>query len=254
MQLLPSQPVSIGKILDTSIKLYTASFTKLLGFFLIMAVFYVSLGLFSDQLLSGQPTNPADVSAFMLAKMPMLMSVIFIASLLTFVFYIAMIYRIDNVANQRDDDFIEALVIGFKKFPAVLVAVILYTIVVMVGFIMLVVPGIILSLSLAFYIYFIVLDSLGGYASLKASHNLIKGNWWRTMTVFMAPSIIMMAIYFPMIMLADFVGANNNTLISVVTNLLSAFITPYFFTLAYVQFHDLKLRTSGSDLQQRLAK
>ena len=165
-----------------------------------------------------------------------------------------MIYRIDNVANQRDDDFTEALLIGFKKFPAVLVAVILYTIAVMLGFILLVVPGIILSLSLAFYIYFIALDSLGGYEALKASHKLVWGNWWRTMSIFMAPSIVLMVIYFPMKMLAAFVGASNNTLISVITNLLTAFIMPYFVALAYVQFHDLKLRTSGSDLQRRFAK
>jgi hypothetical protein len=54
--------------------------------------------------------------------------------------------------------------------------------------------------------------------------------------------------------LGAFFGDSHKSLVDVVTNLLSAFISPYFITLAYVQFHDLKLRKSGSDLEMRLAK
>jgi hypothetical protein len=128
-----------------------------------------------------------------------------------------------------------------------------------VGLILLVVPGVILSLSLAFYLYFIVIDSLGGYAALKASHSLVWGNWWRTMTVFMAPFIVMMVILISIGLLVGFLGAAfiqnpaAASILGIVNNIVSAFITPYFFTLGYVQFNDLKLRKYGSDLAGRLS-
>jgi hypothetical protein len=254
MRLLASQPISIAKVLDASIKLYAASFTRLTGFFVIMAIFYVSLGLFIEQLLNGRPDTPSDVQAFMLARLPALFGVVMISSLLSFVFYIAMIYRVDNVAKGREDSFSEALLAGLRKFPAMLAAVILYVIAVMGGTMFLVIPGIILSLSMAFYLYFIVVETMGGYAALKASHALVWGHWWRTMTVFMAPSIVMMVIFFALGLLATFLGATGSPLLGIASNLSSAFITPYFFTLAYVQYHDLKLRRSGADLEVRLAK
>lgn len=253
MSLLASQPVSIAKILDISIKLYKASFMKLLGFFLIMAVFYVSISFIIEPLMPTEQTPPGTMPP--LDNLGTIFGAIFLFSLLSFVIYSAMIYRIDNVENQREDSFMEALQVGFKTFPSVLLAVILYTIAMMIGMLLLVVPGIILSLSLAFYMYFIVVDSLGAYESLKASHKLVWGHWWRTMTVFMAPGIVMLVVFVGIgAVVAAIGGGADSLLVNVVTNLLSAFITPYFFTLAYVQFHDLKLRKSGSDLEMRLAK
>jgi hypothetical protein len=258
MRLLASQPVSIAKILDTSIKLYAASFNKLIGFFLIMAAFYISTGLISQQLVNNQTANTPDAQAAMLANLPFLLGFLLVFTLLSFVFYIAMVYRIDNVANEREDSFMEALQVGFKKFPSMMLAAFLYSIAMTVGLILLVVPGIILSLSLAFYLYFIVVDSLSGYAALKASHSLVWGNWWRTMTVFMAPAILVFVAVFGIGLLVGILGAllKDPMFASVLTifeNVVSAFITPYFFTLGYVQFNDLKLRKFGSDLAGRLS-
>ena len=220
----------------------------------MMAVFYVSLGLITEQLIGSPAIAPAETQAVMLARMPLLLGFIFIATLLSFVFYIGIIYRIDNIVNQREDSFIETLQFGLKKFPAMLVAAILYTLALMGGILLFVIPGIIVSLSMAFYLYFIVIDSLGGYAALKASHKLVWGNWWRTTTVFMAPGIVMLVVFFTLGALVAFLGVGNSPLVNIASNLASAFITPYFFTLGYVQFHDLKLRKLGADLAVRLAK
>jgi hypothetical protein len=260
MQILPSQPVSIAKILDTSIKLYIASFPKLIGFFLIMAVFYVASGLVSIQLVNAQADNSVANPEALLALLPLYIGVIFILSLATLVLYAAIIYRMDNVAHGREDTFMEALQLGLKKFPAMFMAIIIFTIAMMGGLVLLVIPGIILLVSMGFYIYFIVIESLGGYAAIRASHSLVWGNWWRTTAVFMAPGIVLTIMYFTLVMLVTFLGNGLTTGASVKgfaeisANVLSAFITPYFFTLGYVQFNDLKLRKSGADLAIRLAK
>jgi len=258
MQFLASEPVSIGKILDISIRLYRVSFNKLVGLILLMTAIYVSQSLMTERLIGDPSAGGAEAHALMLSKLPMAMGYILISSLAVFVIQLAAIYRIDNIIQQREDSFIEALLFGFKKFPAMLLGVILYTLAIMGGTILLVVPGIVLTLSMMFYIYFIAVDSLGAYASLKASHNLVWGHWWRTLSVYMAPGIITTAVFFALVTLLAFLGASDSTAANLMTTVISdlalAVFMPYFFVLGYVQFHDLKLRKSGGDLALRLAK
>lgn len=261
MHILPSQPSSIAKVLDASIKLYSACFGRLMGLILTLAVFLIALGLFSDLLIGTPDTMDEDEGmAFLIVKLPLLLSVVFFMSILSFVLYSAMIVRIDNAAHQREDTVMEAFQTGLNKFLPMLVAVILYSLAVVIGFALLVIPGLILSLSLAFYLYFIVIDNLGGYASLRASHDLVWGNWWRTVAVFTVPGVVFVIIYFGLFSVVGILAATLSldpafmTVSNALGNLLSALITPYFFTLGYVQFHDLKLRKHGADLAVRLAK
>jgi len=152
------------------------------------------------------------------------------------------------------------LQVGFNKFLPMLVAVILYSLAVTMGFILLLIPGLILSLSLAFYLYFIVIDDMGAYAALKASHQLVWGNWWRTAAVFTVPGLVLVALYFVLFFVVGLLSAGFasipglESLINALANLLSALITPYFFVLGYVQFRDLKLRKWGNDLARRLTQ
>ncbi len=261
MQILPNQPASMTQVLATSIKLYSACFSKLLGLILALAVFLVSLGLFSDLIIGIPETaSAAEGMAFLIVKLPSLLSVGFVMSLLSFVLYSAMIYRIDNAVNQREDTVLQALQVGLDKFLPMLVATILYSLAVMIGFVALAIPGLILSLSLSFYLYFIVIDNMGGYASLRASHNLVWANWWRTASVFTVPGIVLTIIYLSLFFVPGIMGDALDsspwftTFFNALGNILCAFISPYFFTLGYVQCHDLKLRQFGADLAGRLAK
>ena len=254
MGLLATEPASIGKVLDTSIKLFVASFSKLIGIFSILAVLYIAMGLLTLNLQPDPSAPPTAALELLSENLTLLVGFVIIFTLLSFVLYAAIIYRVDNVANEREDSFFEAVTVGFRAFPSVFFAVILYMVAILLGYILLIVPGIILTLSLAFYLYFIVVDGYGGYAALRASHSLVWGHWWRTMTIFTVPMLIMMAAMFTLGFLAAILAAGNQALLQILMNLLSVIFTPYFFVLGYVLFQDLKLRKSGSDLASRLAR
>ncbi len=251
MQYLASQPVSVAKILDTSFKLYKASFPKLLGYFIILTALYMLMSYLVDVFMP-IPDNPTELPNF--EDIRKVSGVFFLVTLVSLIIYSAIIYRVDNVAHDRDDSFSEGLSVGFKTFPKMVVAVILYSIAMVLGFILLVVPGLILSLSLYLYIYFIVLDDMGGYESLKSSHDLVWGQWWKTATVFTIPGVILIIIFGFIGMIAGFASGGSATLIEFFSNLVTAFATPFFYIVGYVLYHDLKLRKSGSDLAMRLAK
>ncbi|NOV31935.1 YciC family protein [Methylomonas sp. ZR1] len=255
MRLLATEPASIAKILDASIKLYSACFSRLWGILSILAVLYIAMGLLTAT-LQPDPAAPQTAALELLSEnLLLILAFVIVFSLVSFVLYAALIYRLDNVTNKREDSFSEAITAGFRAFPSMLFAALLYMVAIIVGYILLLIPGLILTLSLMFYLYFIVIDGLGGYRALRASHSLVWGHWWRTATIFTVPMIIWMAVMFALGFLMAFLApADNQVLMQILMNLLSVFFMPYFFALGYVQFHDLKLRKSGSDLASRLGR
>ena len=253
MLFLDSQPASIAKILDNCFKLYSVCFVKILGYAAIIALWSIILNTLTEQYLGGNPTDPAAAQLYLTETLPKYMGIIFLASVLLWIVYIALIRRIDNVVHENQADWSDELREGLSKLPASIFGMILYTLAVIVGSILLVIPGLIFSLSLVFYIYFIALESMGGYQSLKESHKLVWGHWWRTMTVFLVPGIFAMIIYFAFVFLSAFLFDPSSVLFSIVYSIISALITPFFLVVCYVQFHDLKLRKTGMDLELRMA-
>lgn len=259
MRILTSGPASIAKLLDTSIKLYAASFSKLWGFMLAAVALNMASGLLMQPFTDKQHADVPSGGHLLLIVVGILF-----ASIAVLTLYAAMIYRVDRLANQHEGDgYWRTLQIGFKKIPSMFWAGFLYSLATLIGLILLVIPGVALMLSLSFYTFFIVVESLGGYAALKASYALVKGFWWRTVGVFMAPGILFVVFYFALglvaaVIMAIFKGNGGmegaKLIVQLIYNVLSGFITPYFFVLGYVQYHDLKLRKSGVDLELRLAK
>ena len=132
MPILPSQPVSMAKILDISIKLYTASMGKLIGLNLIMTAIYFVFELVSDQISGGLSATPDDMASIN-QSIALSVGVFLVYYLVTCVVYIAVAYRIVNVANQREDSFIEALQMCLKKLSAALVAGVSFIIIFMIN-------------------------------------------------------------------------------------------------------------------------
>jgi hypothetical protein len=149
---------------------------------------------------------------------------------------------------------LEAFQFGVKKLLGVFWGYILFVIALALGFLLLIVPGIVLALSLSAYMFFIVLESMGAYQSLRASHRLIWGHWWRTAAVYMAPAVVLMILLISFGMIAGLLGFATNPVFQIINQGISSLYTPYFLVLAYIQYHDLKLRKSGGDLELRLGK
>ncbi|KJV06413.1 hypothetical protein VZ94_11375 [Methylocucumis oryzae] len=103
----------------------------------------------------------------------------------------------------------------------------------------------IIGLSMSLYLNVIVVENKSGFAALKTSHSLVWGHWWRTLTVFMAPGLVFIILYAAIlsaVLLFQYLGLNElDWLVSIIANLLSALIAPYFLGLGYVQYHDLNV-------------
>ena len=81
---------------------------------------------------------------------------------------------------------------GMRRLLPVILASLLYGLAVLGGSLLVIIPGIIVWLSLAFYALCITLEGDGIIESLRHSHRLVWGNWWRTA---MIGSVVLVVYY-----------------------------------------------------------
>jgi len=188
--------------------------------------------------------------------------VLFLVALPIYMILIAaVVYRLGATAELHEARAGQALTRGVRCVLSLIGAAILYFLAMAGGLILLIVPGIILSLSLSFGFFAIVLDGESALGALKRSHRLVWGNWWRTLAVVSVPVVIVMILYLG---LAIAFGAtlvmsdgrpSNDAMIT--ANLIEAAIggitAPLIYSIMIAQYHDLKLRKEGHDLAARLA-
>jgi len=260
MSLLSTQPQTIGKVLDGGIRLYVRGLGKVLPISLVVAL----IGMVPNYVRF----NPGVVQQSDPARLGVLaIGYVIVIVLLGIVIYSAMIKIYGDIGAGNQATVASGLKKGLGKLFPILIAGILYFLAVGLGTVLLVIPGIILMLSMYLFSTAIILDDKGIIESLKYSHSLIWGNWWRTAIIFTVPVVIIIGLYvllgivlsLVMASMAASAGSFNPADLSqfswfiIAEAIINAIIYPLFYAMAVVVYHDLKVRKSGGDLEARLA-
>lgn len=115
---------------------------------------------------------------------------------------------------------------------------ILVAIVVMIGFILLIIPGIYLSVALGFYIFFFVLEGSRGWDAARKSKELVKGYWWAVLGRWLAFGLIIAIVVG---ILGAIVAATGIALLATVLNLaIGIILTPLAMAYSYLIYKALK--------------
>lgn len=114
---------------------------------------------------------------------------------------------------------------------------ILLGLILLVGFIALIIPGIILTVYLAFSVWVLIFEDKKGLEAIKRSLNLVKGYWWGVAGRFLLVyGVYWLAISLPMSVI------NSQEMIqawNILTNIISFVLAPFFLAYAYVIYKDL---------------
>lgn len=265
---LLTTPSSIGRVLDSGFKLFTSSFKSVLGLVILSALISVIMQYaMMVVMVPDQPFTTLEKSQeYMSQAMPVLIGVAVVIWIFSIVIYNAVLARVGQVAVNSDGDLGDAIILGAKKTLPVFLAMLLYMLAIMLGFALLVIPGFILMLTLLFFQVLIVNEDAGIFASIKASHKLVWGNYWRTAAVITIPLFVIYALVMVVALIAgvtmvlDSPEAIANPslemsfgVVDAVSAALPAFMMSLLYAMYIVQVNDLRLRKSGNDLQQRLA-
>jgi len=261
-----TQPSSIGRVLDSGFKLFVASLKPVLLLIIVTALINVIMqyAMFQTMAPAQQYTTQEEMAQHMTGIMPQLVGISIMIWLVSIILYNAILSRVGEIAKDGNGELYDALIVGIRKAFPVFIAAILYSLAITLGFVLLVIPGLILMITLLFFQVLIVVDDEGIIASLKQSHALVWGNYWRTSAVILVPFFIIYALIMVVAFAAGFFGAFNTPdmvdgqmhmtfgMFDILMAVVSVLMVPLLDSIFIVHVNDLKLRKSGSDLEQRM--
>jgi hypothetical protein len=153
-------------------------------------------------------------------------------------------------------DWRESIRFALRRAPSLLWLSILYTLGLVLGFVALIVPGIILSVRWAVAYPVLFAEDLRGSKALRRSWRLVKGRWWATAAVlaigYVISSILALVgtFAFGLLVLVDSSSVVLGVLASIVSNIASQAISaPIIAAVLAVTYFDLRVRKEGFDLE-----
>ena len=255
----PASPQNLTGVLDDGFRLYIASLKTVLPLSFIGGLIG-ALPQLGITLMGENPELPElgptliiiGVAAFLLVM------------LASGAFYIGVVSQMESFAAGRPLPAADALMQGLPRLLPVIGASILFTLGMILGMVLLVVPGIIISTYWVLFMATAVIDGKGPVSSLTYSYHLIRGSWWRVAVIFTVVMLIYMVVYsiFMVFLIGGVIGGMSATgdvdttyidlVTLIVAPLMSAFLGPFFVAFLLVLRHDLKMRKEGSDLAARI--
>ncbi len=146
-------------------------------------------------------------------------------------FLTSIIIRMVYDATQGEVSLSKGVKIAVRKYPYLLISLILYILISFMGFIALIIPGIFLDIKLLYFDRAILIDNEGITKSLKKSWGITKGDWWTTFALSLFFIIIPLGLYWLLDMFQSPVSLALNFIITLL-------LTPWgvsSLTIAYLQ-------------------
>ena len=146
-----------------------------------------------------------------------------------------------------------------RVFGRYIGAYLLLLLIVMVGFVLLIVPGFIAAVLLMFALPAVVIERKGAIASLKRSMFLGKGFYWRNFGISLLVGIIaviaMTLIVAVIVVVLLVIGVEDEFLFNLLMAITGIFVTPLFQIPLVLLYYDMRVRKEffdGSALAQEM--
>lgn len=177
--------------------------------------------------------DSATLSADMLFFLVLIIVSLVVSAFMT----IALVHAVADSSLTVKDLFKKAQAQFFKYLGFI----ILLSLVVTLGFIVLIIPGIWLSVVYAFGMYYLLLENKSIAESFGASKQLVKGRWWAVALRLLMLVAVSMAFFIVIEILAGMIDeASGGVFGYALSSALAVLVTPIGIIYAYELFKDLK--------------
>jgi hypothetical protein len=260
------RPMGVGDILDSAFRLYKAQFVPFLVIalvaFLPYALFTLIVGLASSP---AQP--PQNVSSFETAQNPfaasagvnsggLALAVLGPVILLIIVFPLvqsALTYNISGAILGERLSAGESYRRAAGRVLPLLWTQLLVGVVVFIGFLLLVVPGIIFSFWFMIIAPLVVLERISGFKALRRSRELMRGNVNKGVSISLTVFVLSFAIEYGCGAVLALAPWKHAVFVEVGNTIVQAMILPLQTAPMILFYYDLRIRKEAFDLQ-RLAE
>jgi len=262
------RPLGVGEILDVAIKLYRHRFATLVkAVAVIIGPVYVFFAFVQLSLLpapgdfdsfdevdpvTGLPQTDFDeVWAFFAAALLLGVAGYIATQLAT-----AAAFRIIGATYLGEDvDWRESLRFARTRLWSLLGLSILMAIVIGLGFLLCIVPGVYLYGAYAVAVPVLLVEDVRGTRALKRSKSLVQGRWWSVAAVIflgMLMGSIVSNVLSGVVNLG--IGATGDDVATVIGNTIAsvvaaAIVTPFTAAVTMVVYFDLRVRKEGFDVE-----
>ena len=146
-----------------------------------------------------------------------------------------------------------ALASGIRVLPWVIIAVALYTVAAMLGLLLLIIPGIWVSVACYFSAQAAVVDGARGLQSLQRSREIVQHQWWRTLGILIVLGLLAALLALPLGYVTQIVGAvSDSGPLYVLGTAIAQTIALSFTALAgTLFFFDLRYRKGARTVPER---
>lgn len=243
------RPLSVGEILDTAFSLYRRHFGALATVSLVCTGLPLVLRLFIE------------AAGGLFAHWTLALLYLLSLGALSLIATGATVFIVSESYLGRPLSAREALMRSAPYMGRILIAWLLMALVVFLGSLLIVFPGIILAVGLAVAIPAVVLESgRTASAALSRSWELTRGSRWRifglgiTLLVLLYLPVLaitgLVAVLLPRGAAAAFGPASTATIVALaIGGLVQLFVYPLFYCVLTVTYYDLRVRKEGFDLE-----
>ncbi len=238
---LSTRPQSFQGILLDSLRLYKLTYVRLLFFSAIYTVMIIlpNLVLYLTAHVKGTPYH---VFYHSTAEI--------VAGFINFWFLSVIVHAMYQMMTKSTISVKEACRVATRKYFVYLSTGIVFAILSIIGFVLLVFPGIFIQVLMGFFIYFILFENEGIVKSLKHSAQYVWGSWWRTFAIMLVPVFVMVifieiinhSLSFPVGFLYDNAVEATSAYSQLIIWILLMIVVPWFISVMTCLYHDLKLR------------
>ncbi len=250
---LPLRQMGIGEIIDAAVKLYRRDWLALMGIvaFVLVPVTFIQFWLTQVMLppVGSTPSNEAALQFFAV-------SLVFFAVQ----FLIVQPFLVAAIARAAADAYLGQRVgvgstyrYALAKLPAILWVTILTSIITIIGFILLIIPGIIAFVRLSLTPPVVVVEDVRGTKAVSRSWRLTSGHFWRLFALLILSTLIatvgVLIITIPTEVVALMLGPAGWPVAALGTTLAAVLITPFSMLIIVLFYFDMRIRKEGFDIE-----
>jgi len=249
----PSRELSIDETLTWTFDLYFRNFAAFFAPMIIAAVVSGVFGaLLSDYVLHMPPldmgASPQEVWNWLSTYLPRLLIMAFALGILSWIVSMTasgvVVKCTSDSIEKGTADLGKAFSLAVTKLPLLLVAEFIYAILVGVGLIALIIPGIILALMFSLNVPTIMIENTGAFGSLSRSRKLVSGRWLKTFTLLLIIGLIVGLISF----IGSLMAAPFGIFRWLASSIIAAFVEPIVPVSLAVYYYSML----GREQQQRV--
>jgi hypothetical protein len=130
---------------------------------------------------------------------------------------------------------------AFSRLLPLIGLALLVGIVVAIGFVLFIIPGVIFAVFLSMAVPAFIVERLGVTASMKRSWNLVRGHWWHTLGVIVVAAIIARIVT----SILGAIGGSSFIGVWIMSALGQIITAPFVALVAVVLYIDLRSRHEG---------